>query len=86
MPPLNAVIDLSHHNQSPDFQNIRDQGGILAIIHKATQGLRFKDPTYLSNKNSALSVGLFWGGVPLWNRQRRRATRRMLPGLRKSGS
>lgn len=61
MAELNAVIDLSHHNQNLDFQQIRKQGSILGIIHKATQGMRFEDPAYLTNKNSAQSAGLFWG-------------------------
>lgn len=61
MPSLNAVIDLSHHNQNLDFQQIRDQGGILGVIHKATQGLRFEDPTYSSHRSNAASSGLLWG-------------------------
>jgi len=61
MPVLNAVIDLSHHNQNLDFPQIREQGGILGVIHKATQGLRFQDPTYVTHRASALSSGLLWG-------------------------
>jgi lysozyme len=61
MSALNAVIDLSHHNPSPDFPAIHDQGGISGIIHKATQGLRFEDPTYLTHKSQASSAGLLWG-------------------------
>jgi lysozyme len=61
MPPVNAVIDLSHHNQNLDFQQIREEGGIVGAIHKATQGLRFQDPTYLTHRPSALSNGLLWG-------------------------
>ncbi len=61
MPELNGVIDLSHHNQNVDFHQIRAQGGILGTIHKATQGLQFKDPDYLSNRSKALSEGLLWG-------------------------
>src|SRR5712691_3939817 len=61
MTALNAVIDLSHHNQNLDFRQIREQGGILGVIHKATQGLRFQDPTYLAHRASALSSNLLWG-------------------------
>ena len=61
MAVINTVIDLSHHNQFLDFQQIHKQGGILGVIHKATQGLRFKDPNYLTNKGSALPAGLLWG-------------------------
>src|SRR5262244_1591893 len=58
---LNAVIDLSHHNQNLDFQQIQSQGGIQGVIHKATQGLRFVDPAYLDNQTKARSAGLLWG-------------------------
>jgi lysozyme len=57
----NIVIDLSHHNQNLDFARIRMEGGILGIIQKATQGIGFQDPTYLSNKAKALENGLLWG-------------------------
>jgi len=42
---LNAVIDLSHHNQNLDFWSIQVGGEILGIIYKAAQGVRFVDPT-----------------------------------------
>ena len=58
---LNSVIDLSHHNQNLNFQQIQSQGGILGVIHKATQGIRFRDPDYESNRADALSAGLLWG-------------------------
>src|SRR5258707_1097158 len=61
MPESNVVIDLSHHNQNLDFASIRFSGGILGIIHKATQGLDYADPTYLPHKTSALANGLLWG-------------------------
>lgn len=56
----NVVIDLSHHNQNLDFASI-GSSGILGIIHKATQGIGYADPTYLPHRTSALSNGLFWG-------------------------
>jgi len=58
---LNIVVDLSHHNQNLDFQQIESQGGILGVIHKATQGLRFEDPAYQDNRAKALAAGLLWG-------------------------
>jgi lysozyme len=61
MAGLNAVIDLSHHNQNPDFESIQGGGEILGIIHKATQGVGYTDPTYAANKANALANGLFWG-------------------------
>jgi len=61
MAALNAVIDLSHHNQNLDFQQIREAGGILGVIHKATQGLRYQDPTYAPHRESGIARGLLWG-------------------------
>jgi lysozyme len=61
MPETNAVIDLSHHNQNLDFPTVKSEGGILGIIHKATQGLGFQDPTYESNRAKALESELLWG-------------------------
>ena len=63
MPESNVVIDLSHHNQNLDFASMRSSGGILGIIHKATQGLDYADPTYLPHRTSALANDLLW--VPI---------------------
>ncbi len=57
---LNAVIDLSHHNQISSFQQIKD-AGILAVIHKATQGLTYTDPTFSRHREAALEAGLKFG-------------------------
>jgi lysozyme len=61
MTQINAVIDLSHHNQNVDFQKMNQQDGILGVIHKATQGVSFQDPTYQPHKTGALNAGLLWG-------------------------
>jgi len=61
MPQLNSIIDLSHHNQNLDFQAIKHRGQILAIIHKATQGLLYVDPTYQSHSTDAAGAGLLCG-------------------------
>ena len=57
---LNVVIDISHHNANPDFQQAK-AAGILGVIHKATQGLSYKDPMYITNREKALDAGLLWG-------------------------
>ena len=57
---LNVVIDISHHNANPDFQQAK-AAGIVGVIHKATQGLTFKDSQYLANREKALDAGLLWG-------------------------
>jgi len=60
LPGLNAVIDLSHHNGTPDFQKIAADG-IVGVIHKATQGTKNVDPTYATRRQGALDAGLLWG-------------------------
>ncbi len=45
---INAMIDLSHHNGSPD-------------LAKATQGWKFVDPTYARNRDDGANAGLYWG-------------------------
>jgi lysozyme len=56
----NVVIDLSHNNQGLDFARIKS-AGILGVIHKATQGTIYADPTYGIHKASAVDRGLLWG-------------------------
>jgi lysozyme len=58
--PLNSVVDISHHNGNPDFGQAA-AAGIVGVIHKATQGLTFKDQMYETNKQKALDAGLLWG-------------------------
>ena len=57
---INVVIDLSHHNSTVDFTQVK-AAGIVGVMHKATQGLTFEDPTYQSRKTEALAAGLLWG-------------------------
>lgn len=58
--PINVLVDISHHNGKVDFVKAAS-AGIVGIIHKATQGLRFVDPLYHRNRESALAAGLLWG-------------------------
>lgn len=63
MPLLNVVIDLYHGDEVDDsigFHAIRDSG-ILAVIHKATEGVAGVDPAYRARRERARSVGLLWG-------------------------
>jgi lysozyme len=60
MPELNAIVDLSHFNTVVDLTAAKG-AGILGAIHKATQGLAFKDPTYVANRKKASDAGLLWG-------------------------
>jgi lysozyme len=57
---LNAVIDISHHNQITSFDQAR-QAGILGVIHKATQGATYVDPTFAANRTRIEQAGLLFG-------------------------
>ena len=60
MAETNAIIDLSHFNQNPDFVQAKNDG-ILGVFHKATQGTGYFDPTYMEHQEPALAQGLMWG-------------------------
>jgi len=57
---LNAIVDLSHHNNNVNFEQAKADG-LVGIIHKATQGLAYQDPLYAPHRQKALAAGLFWG-------------------------
>ena len=57
---LNAIIDLSHHNHIASFDKVK-ASGIAAIIHKATQGTRYTDPTFSTHTADAKQAGLLVG-------------------------
>jgi lysozyme len=57
---LNAVIDISHHNTVTDFR-AASAAGIRGIMHKATQGTTYVDPTLKSNRERIRDAGLFFG-------------------------
>jgi lysozyme len=58
---IDAVIDLSHHNGlALDFRAAA-AGGILGVIHKATQGAAGLDPTWEAHRAAALAAGLRFG-------------------------
>lgn len=56
------VLDVSHHNAIArgGFERMRDFG-IRGIIHKASQGLSYADPTYAQRRHDATAAGLLWG-------------------------
>lgn len=57
---LDVVLDLSHHNPVYDWSAIK-ASGISGVIHKATQGATYIDPTYHERRAQALESGLLWG-------------------------
>lgn len=58
--PINVVVDLSHHNASVDFKKLK-AGGVVGVIHKATEGTGFVDKKYAVRRQAALDEGLLWG-------------------------
>lgn len=54
---VNAVIDISHHNTVSSFEKVL-QAGVFGIIHKATQGTSYVDPTFSANRRKAEQAGL----------------------------
>lgn len=58
MNPL--VVDLSHWDPAQDYGAVR-RSGIVGVIYKATDDTGYTDPTYISQRQLAKSVGLLWG-------------------------
>jgi lysozyme len=59
--PINAVIDISHHNGPKlDFAKAKADG-ILGVLHKASQGQSGGDPMYDTNRKKVAAAGLLWG-------------------------
>ena len=56
----NLIVDLSHHNGDVEFPRAK-AAGVVGVIHKATQGTKFVDPTYAKNRKAATDIGLLWG-------------------------
>jgi len=55
-----VVVDLSHWNINVDFQLVKNNGTV-AVIHKATQGIKNVDSCYSTRRIAAENKGLFWG-------------------------
>ena len=56
----NSVVDLSHHNQAVNFGKAKADG-IIGVIHKASQGQSYRDPTYKARRKRAADAGILWG-------------------------
>jgi lysozyme len=56
---FNGIVDLSHHNTIRDLQASFNDG-IVAIIHKATQGTRHVDRRYKERFLQAQGLGIMW--------------------------
>jgi lysozyme len=56
---IDTIIDIYHLNPI-DFDRVRN-AGIVAIIHKATEGARFTDSEYQGRRQRAKDLGFCWG-------------------------
>src|SRR4051812_47014670 len=56
---INTIIDIYHGN-TVDLKKVKD-GGIIAIIHKATQGTNIRDSQYHVRRKAAKDLGFLWG-------------------------
>jgi lysozyme len=56
---ISAIIDISHH-QTVDLAKVK-AGGIIAVIHKATEGASVRDAEYPARRDAARALGLLWG-------------------------
>jgi lysozyme len=56
---VDLIIDLSHHNTA-DLAVLQAEG-IVAIIHKATEGASVQDAEYRDRRDQARELGLLWG-------------------------
>lgn len=65
---LDAVIDLSHNVTVDDFASVR-RSNILAVVHKATEGGDWTDPSYGVRRQQAERAGLLWGAYHFGTRQ-----------------
>src|SRR5262249_51960463 len=65
---LDAVIDISHNVTVTDFKSVR-RSNVLAVIHKATEGGDWIDPSYGPRRLQAESAGLLWGAYHYGTRQ-----------------
>ena len=56
---INTIIDIYHSN-GINLKQARD-GGIVAVIHKATEGTSIRDSRYHQRRQEAKDLGLLWG-------------------------
>ncbi|TRW95146.1 glycoside hydrolase family 25 protein [Candidatus Methylobacter oryzae] len=57
---LNAVIDISHHNNISNFSEVA-KSGIIGVFQKATQGFTYKDPTFNTNRKNIHDADIHFG-------------------------
>lgn len=50
-------IDISHWQGHPDFRRVR-ASGVIAMVHKATEGAKYVDPNRAENCRAAIAAGI----------------------------
>lgn len=62
------VIDMYHGNVAPQssFPTLRD-AGVFAVIHKASQGLHYRDPAYAERRKQIEGCGMLFGAYHFLN-------------------
>lgn len=53
------IVDLSHHNEVYDFDDMR-AAGCIGVIHKATEGKSYSDAEFWIRRDEAQEAGLEW--------------------------
>jgi lysozyme len=57
MSEIVKCIDISHHQDYPDFTKVR-AAGVIAMIHKCTEGSSYIDPNRGKNCSNAIKAGI----------------------------
>lgn len=60
VPGFNAIVDISHHNSVTNWKSV-EKDGIVAVIHKATEGRSYRDNRHGPRREKAKERGLLWG-------------------------
>jgi lysozyme len=60
--PVNTIVDLHHADALRDLDAAVREGGMVALIHKVSQGKDWKDPLFEARAKAALDAGLLLGG------------------------
>ena len=63
------MIDISHMVEVSDLALARQRSSILGVIHKATEGGDWVDPSYGLRRPQAEAAGLLWGAYHFGTRQ-----------------
>lgn len=58
--PRTDIVDLSHWQSNVNFEQLA-KAGIVGVIHKATEGTSYVDPTYAKRMDPCLAAGITWG-------------------------